>query len=797
MSIKGKFLQMEISQQIRITLYIISLCSTIFFVGLFICYSYEVLEQSYHEQKEYFSNMKSSEGTSMMFFQNVNLLLYEETIKLMINQIYNYFYAKQFYISKILFNQSYINQHIYNYNSSIESNDSFFYFLNENDNHYNKTFFENNLIKALPIVKIIQNQKSIIFNKTFLSEFVIFDKENNLIFSMNKTKLEQTIKNDYNYNYNYNSFYYDLIKKHNETMFYFFQIKALEISPMLDLIYPNLMNTFENYYDKSSKTIYSNFTYLLSYLTRSHPIINYNQSLISLIDSTNISEVNMIIYNDLAYNYINEIFSIIYIYQDKFVAIPVYDDDTLFCKSSCFYFLLFQKFIQNQNISYEDILKISNSIISGVSKIEECFISVNNKYIQFLFDDKNNNSIFFFQKQGVKLFNRTGYKMYEILKYGYPTYRSLFLFNPIYIFDNHFYVYMFINFIRVNKHINNMKQVLHNSFLGIIICCFFFWVIIIIIIIIIEKKISFEVTQPIKKLKQCIETMNLMDDKIFEYPEDNSINELFKTCKELLKGDLYQKKKKPKENFEELNIKNQNLIINNKIISDMIINENLDQIDQDDIQYFEKYRYRKVLEKKRKKITNDIKKNFNSVKETSVFKINEDDDNILNENINNINNNNNNNNNNNINNNNSNNNNNNNNCCEGIDSDEELKVYNSFYQLGEIIFDKKTFDDIRNEYEIENENMLFKKISKKIGEHFYIQNKKNILYHWYMNAKKKRSNKKKTTIMQFKNSPIKQKKYLMTQEKKDKLKISINELKLAFSLENNEIDTSKRKKTEY
>ena len=37
----------------------------------------------------------------------------------------------------------------------------------------------------------------------------------------------------------------------------------------------------------------------------------------------------------------------------------------------------------------------------------------------------------------------------------------------------------------------------------------------------------------------------------------------------------------------------------------------------------------------------------------------------------------------------------------------------------------------------------------------------------------------------------------MTQEKKDKLKISINELKLAFSLDNNEIDTSKRKKTEY
>jgi hypothetical protein len=786
MSIKGRFLQMEISQQIRITLYIISFCSTIFFVGLFICYSYQVIEQSYQQQKEYFLNMKSSEGTSMMFFQNVNLLLYEETIKLMINQIYNYFYAKQFYISKILFNESYINQHIYNYQSSIESNDSFFYCANENDdNHYNKTYFENNLIKALPIVKIIQNQKSIIFNKSFLSEFVIYDKENNIIFSMNKTKLKLTINDDDIFNSNDNIFFQNLIKKHYERMLYFFQLKVSGLLPMLDLLYSKLMKHFENYYNKTSKEIYSNYTYLLSYLTKSQPVINYNHSLISIIDNINISEVNMIVFNELAYNYINEIFSLIYSFQDKFVAIPVYDDDTLFCKSSCFYFLLFQKFIQNQNISNDDIEKISNSIISGISKIEECFISVNNKYIQFLFDDINNNSIFFFQKQNVRLFNRTGYKMYEILKYGYPSYRGLFLFNPIYIFDNHFFVYLFINFIRINKQINNLKQVLFNCYLGIIICCFILWMIIIIIIIIIEKNISFEVTHPIKKLKQCIETMNLMDDKIFEYPEDNSINELFKTCKELLKGDLYQKKKKTKENYEELNIKNQNLIINNKIISDMIINENIDKIDQDDIQYFEKYRYRKVLEKKRKKLTNEILKNFNTLKEISDFKVNDDNDNINNESI-------------------FNSKNNNNICCDEKDSDEELKLYNSFHQLGEIIFDKKTFDDIRNEYETENDNIVFKKL-KRIRDsekHIYIQNKKNILYHWYMNAKKKRSgnihiNKKKKTIMQFKNSPIKQKKHLNYQEKKDKLRISINELKLAFSLENNEINTSKRKKTEY
>ena len=94
--------------------------------------------------------------------------------------------------------------------------------------------------------------------------------------------------------------------------------------------------------------------------------------------------------------------------------------------------------------------------------------------------------------------------------------------------------------------------------------------------------------------------MNLNDIKLFEYNEDDTINELFQTCKELLKGEIILKKKFNKD--EEFNYKNNtNLIIDNKMISELILNDNLDRVEQDNIQYFEQYKFRRVLENKKKK----------------------------------------------------------------------------------------------------------------------------------------------------------------------------------------------------
>ena len=137
------------------------------------------------------------------------------------------------------------------------------------------------------------------------------------------------------------------------------------------------------------------------------------------------------------------------------------------------------------------------------------------------------------------------------------------------------------------------------------------------------------------------------------------------------------------------------------------------------------------------------------------------------------------------------------------DFDEELKLYNSFFQLGEMIFDKKTIEDLKKENE---NNNLHKKNSQKSREEEkeevnIIHNKKSILYYWYMNIKKKRNgnvhiHKRKKTLFNLKEtSSFQERKLISTQEKREKLKMSIDELKLSFKKENNlnEINTSKHK----
>ena len=78
MSFREKFLQMEIGQQIKVTILATSILSTIFLVLIIFCYSYEVIDQSIRLTQQYFFDMKEETIVSITYFQNINLLLYEE-----------------------------------------------------------------------------------------------------------------------------------------------------------------------------------------------------------------------------------------------------------------------------------------------------------------------------------------------------------------------------------------------------------------------------------------------------------------------------------------------------------------------------------------------------------------------------------------------------------------------------------------------------------------------------------------------------------------------------------------------
>ncbi len=767
MSFREKFLQMEICQQIKVTILTTSILSTIFLLLIIFCYSYEVIDQSIRLTQQYFFDMKEDTIVSITYFQNINLLLYEELIKLLTHQIFNYFQSKQFYITEQIFNKTYIDSFIYPYDNSIEGNNLFFYsFQNPNMTEDIEIFVKNNLAKLFPIITTIQNIKPIILNGLpFMSEFVIIDTRSKFIFSMNKTKIKNILIEASN-----ESFYENLVEYHRKKNSFFFNVIIQNLYSFLEMFYPTFKSKIEKYYDKEKKEFIANYQEeIISNLSKEEPIINYDKAQISLIDTLNISNIKMIIINNLLFGYLDKLFISLYFNPNQFLAIPVNENNYLKTKTTCFLFLVFQKLLYSRVLSNEEYYSLFNQIYeNNINTIYDCLIHVDIEQIQDLLQNKTIPNFFYSEKKISKLFNISGYELHEIIKYISPSFKGLYFFKPKYIFENYFIIYLFVNYAPVIKKTNDYKQILFNCLLGIVLFCFMFWIIVIFFLLYIEKKLSKDVTFPIIKLRQSIETMNLNDIRIFEYNADDTINELFQTCKELLKGEIILKKKFNKD--EEFNYKNNtNLIIDNKMISELILNDNLDRVEQDNIQYFEQYKFRRVLENKKKKITHDIRKDFGSRKDNffiskfyNTLKKKKESFSNINE--------------------------------YQIDM-EDLNIYNNFYELSEIVFDKKYIVN-KNE---NNETIMYKTKRKENEDEIKIQNKKSILYHWYMNTKKKRngsifSNMKRKTLMFLrKDNLIKNK--ITYEQKLEKLKYSINEFRqnLVFTNSMDDINTSSTK----
>ena len=131
MSLKQKFLQMEIRQQIKVTILAMGAFATLYLISIIFCYSYEVIDQSYRRGKQYFYSMKEESIVSITYYQNVNLLLYEEMIKLLTHQIFSYFQSTKFYIDDEIFNESYIDSFIYSYDSDVDNYGNFYYYFRD------------------------------------------------------------------------------------------------------------------------------------------------------------------------------------------------------------------------------------------------------------------------------------------------------------------------------------------------------------------------------------------------------------------------------------------------------------------------------------------------------------------------------------------------------------------------------------------------------------------------------------------------------------------------------------------
>ena len=80
MSVKSRFLQFEIKQQIKYSVTALILLFALFTIGILGSYSYEVLNQSYLQQCNYFNEMQDKYLDNLVLFADLNIVLYEDFI---------------------------------------------------------------------------------------------------------------------------------------------------------------------------------------------------------------------------------------------------------------------------------------------------------------------------------------------------------------------------------------------------------------------------------------------------------------------------------------------------------------------------------------------------------------------------------------------------------------------------------------------------------------------------------------------------------------------------------------------
>ena len=681
MSVKSRFLQFEIKQQIKYSVTALILLFALFTIGILGSYSYEVLNQSYLQQCNYFNEMQDKYLDNLVLFADLNIVLYEDITKLLIEQSYNFFIHSNLYVTENIYSDEYLNNHIYLYDEYLddfndtnhkeeESNSSSAFYLYFYKNYSIKylNFLKYNLIKAIPTLDVIRNFHLSIWGNINLTEDYTFAQvKNGVIMSLNKN----LIKNILNLtNEKIHNYFQDMTNNHvNENKEF---LARDNVRNFLDLIYPK----FNQFISTNS---YVEDDYLF-------PIMNYTTGMLTIIDNSYINSTTFITSTSIIHDFLEKIFFKSSTSFKNFINIGINMKDELISKQSCYYFYSIHSIYDN--ITDEEKNKIYNKIQNETS-INNCFYSdIFKEQMDIMINEYKvltlNDTKFSLKKLLQTHSLITELKVTEVFIHFFPQLFDLMLFKPIYPITQRLTIFSFLNSHQNSIYCNNVWNILNNTLLLVLICLLFIWIFLFIILQILTYRLSLQITEPIIKLKESIENKILNDENIFKYKDDDIINDFFSTCKELLKGELKIKKKNLKEienNFEIGNDGVNNIIINNKMIQAAISNDNINKNKKEDIKISDN----KSLSEKKKKVT-------------PTFSNNLDNNNDLKYNKNKI----------------------------ILESDDyNNRQYKNLLKMGEIVFQKKNSTFLNNLNEDKNTDSI-------------LLNKKCVYYYWYMDIKKQR-----------------------------------------------------------
>ena len=588
MGVRSRFLTLSIKEQV----FIIILLSTIFSLIVILClpcsFSYEILKKDYKRKKKYFYNKYKDYIESCYYYQGYTLLKYEEIIKRMLKEAMKYSIREGLFNYKSEFMEEYTEQNpvrdLY-YNSEDENDNNrtdilYYYCFNENAELCSKTkdglknlydslyslIFTTELYERFKLpelnMPIVDKSLSVNINNSFM---FCFDKNTmmkNINESINYTKFaEDTVNNIVKHMEDYLDFKFFLYNEiFNKTKI---ELDILTFISELNNIKPEERHNKIFSFAQTNSGLYSSIqfqndkSYLLSYNPDSDNYYYFE----FYTTSKFLMHTLKLLYNELNMNFI-----------------PLFpENNTLFFPEICSFFLL----SQSNDVFNEKILdEIMKNIQKGNSTIKDCFFDKdlykNQKdLIEVL--EKNEPSFLNISNiiyQGL-LRTKDKYPLY-FMKYSFPSFNTLSNFKSDYLHLDQINFFLLASFKEPIEFSDFILAQYKNLFYLIIILTVYIWILCFFVNIFIFYKVIKQITEPIFKLQEAINTNNIKNESIFKYEYDDTIQELFTTCKELLTRQIDNKQnKKYSSYFNVLDTQNDNLVDERKYENNLIINNDL------------------------------------------------------------------------------------------------------------------------------------------------------------------------------------------------------------------------------
>ena len=667
MNFKKCFLTLSIRHQISLVIELIAFFSLIIILVLFYLYSNIILKIRSRSREQYFYERYKLIFDSQIDFLSNLLHQYEQIIKTFHNELYYYSMSLKDFNETFFYNIK-IAMKITNYSSSSsrpsgppsssgsppssggsgssgppsrppdsggssQTSITEYYQLNygtANEVCYNFNLTKNyvfihnyfNQISSLDIIYLGINGKIAVIFKDFL----LISLMCKYLFSSDKDIIKE---NEALANNGFDNFFEnDVIKG-----FHYVAIKK-----MLDNYKDNEFSLIGNLFpDKID--IFQNYTYIGQ---NEDEIKNYLDNISHYFIYINYLEEFSFSYDNIhkfiqEFQIIKNYFNMMLTRVQNFIninSIPVYkENNTIYSKDSCFAFLFKQIILLNistdYNFNLEDIEKIYDNLKVGESDISDCIFSekynikykndanffIKNRPFHTYYSLKNKRDAALFQLSQTSL----GEKFFGV-KHTFPDYTSIKSFHPENLIVEQLNLYTFTSFHEPALFIDGMENFYMNIQFFVILLTIYLWILIFIYLKFRLIAIHREVIKPINDLNEMINQLDIKEENQLKYEPDDSINELFKLCNELLLG-KYKKKllhasEVELEKMDKDNNYFNNMKIDRKIIEEMIEDKNKYNNAENDIFIYrisqEKSNNGKIYKRERKKLNTVLNSPFNN-----------------------------------------------------------------------------------------------------------------------------------------------------------------------------------------